>query len=334
MAQVGGRPALVLEGKTAAVAVDLSGGSIVGFRFRDLDLNPLVWNDRDAGTAPRAMGHFLCLDRWGAPSEAERRNGMPYHGEAAQVVWKVGERKGRVAAMSADLPMAGLLVERRIEIAESAAVFTVTETVTNRNPLGRVYNMVQHPSIGPPFLDEETVVDSNGRRGFMQSTPGPNPEEPSVYWPQALKDGQPVNLRYLRDDPMPNVVSYVIEDEDGWVTAVNPKHGLLIGYVWKRDEYPWLNLWRHVENGRPLARGLEFGTTGLHQPYPILVRKGHIFGAPLVSFLDAGERTTRSYVAFLAKVPDGYKGVASVRRTPGGIEIEERGPDPRRITIE
>ena len=136
------------------------------------------------------------------------------------------------------------------------------EQVTNTNKLGRVYNMVQHPTIGPPFLDETTVIDANGRKGLISYRPLPNPEEPAVYWPQALKDGQPVNIRYLVNDHDPNVAAYTIDDEYGWVVACNASKGLLIGYLWKAREYPWLIDWRHVEKGKPFAEvGVRY-----HQP--------------------------------------------------------------------
>ena len=49
------------------------------------------------------------------------------------------------------------------------SVARVVEVVTNARPIGRVYNMVQHPSIAAPFLTAaDTVVDCNGRRGFAQ----------------------------------------------------------------------------------------------------------------------------------------------------------------------
>jgi hypothetical protein len=74
-----------------------------------------------------------------------------------------------------------------------------------------------------------------------------------------------------------------------------------------------------------LARGLEFGTTGLHQPFPVLVKKGRIFGQPLLDFLDAGESHTRSYIGFLSKIPAGYAGVASVTRLAEEFILVERG---------
>jgi hypothetical protein len=332
---VKGRRSLVLDGSAAQVVVDIAGGSIVSFQFQDQKLNPLVWGEKGEQTAPRPMGHFLCLDRWGAPSEAEKNNGMPFHGEAAQVVWKIlsdaVKSDGAIhAEMAAVLPMAGLEVRRRVTLREKEAVLTVSETVTNRNKLGSLYNMVQHPTIGPPFLDETTLVDSNARKGFMQSSPLPNPEEPAVYWPQALKESEAVDLRRLGDDPIPNVVSFTVDEENGWATASNAAKGLLIGYIWKNEEYPWFNVWRHVENGRPLARGLEFGTTGLHQPFGILVAKGRIFGRPIYGYLDANEAVKKSYAVFLFKIRQDYKGVAAVVYKNGKLVLRERGGGPEK----
>ena len=187
-----GRRSLVLKGDRVSLVVDVLGGSFVDFRLAGNDVNPLVWANDGPVDQPRSMSHFLCLDRWGLPSEAEKANGMPGHGEASKVAWKTlsePARKGRFieARQSATLPMAGIRVERTVRLSASGAAFHVDETVTNENKLGRIYNMVQHPTIGPPFLGTDTVVDSNARQGFMQSSPMPNPEHPTVVWPQALK---------------------------------------------------------------------------------------------------------------------------------------------------
>ncbi|MEZ5391872.1 MAG: hypothetical protein R2724_03115 [Bryobacterales bacterium] len=325
-AQAQVRPAFTASNDHASVTVDLLGGSIVDFRLAGGDLNPLVWSNDAKPAEAKPMSHFLCLDRWGQPSPAELANGMPFHGEATRVRWT---DQGR-GVLSARLPLAGLRIERTVRMLDGAA-FRVDETVTNENKLGRVYNMVQHPTIGPPFLDEHVLVDSNARQGFMQSSPLPNPEVPAIAWPMAWKDAQPVDLRRLTDDPLPNVCSFVIDGETGWVTAYSPTHRLIVGYVWKTADYPWLNIWRHVADGKPLARGLEFGTTGLHQPFPALVRKKEIFGRPLLDYLDAGESKTRSYVAFLAQAPADLSGVGAVE-TDGGLTLTERGGE-RKIAV-
>jgi hypothetical protein len=328
----------VLNSPAAKLVVDLGGGSIVDFHLAGDGLNPLRWiGPADENAVLRPMAHFLCLDRWGQPSEAELRNGMPFHGEAARVRWREFDAPERsdgtiLAAMGATLPMAGLEVRRTVRLSEATAVFSISETVTNRNKLGRVYNMVQHATIGPPFLDETTVVDSNAQRGFMQSSPMPNPEQPEVRWPEASKRGQPVDLRHLTSDPDPNVVSFVVDGEFGWVTATNASKGLLLGYMWRTADYPWLNIWRHVADGRPLARGLEFGTTGLHQPFKVLTTKPSIFGRPTFTYLDAGESATRSYAAFLIKAPLDFRGVDRVVYRGGQLVVHElRGE--RELTI-
>ncbi len=333
-----GRRTVRLESPTAAVVIDLGGGSIVDFHLAG-GLNPLRWlGPGDEDKPFRPMAHFLCLDRWGAPSDAELRNGMLFHGEASRVEWKLlsgpEHQNGRiVASMEATLPLAGLDVRRTITLSEPATVFSVSETVINRNKLGRIYNMVQHATIGPPFLDETTVVDANAQKGFMQSSPLPNPEQPGIRWPEGIKDGKPVDLRRLTNDPDPNVTSFVMDGELGWVTATNASQELLIGYIFKTADYPWLNIWRHIQNGKPLARGLEFGTTGLHQPFKVLLGKPQILGRPTFTYLDAEEEATRVYTAFLLKVPRDFAGVNQVVYRAGRIVVQERGGSGREMSI-
>ncbi|MEP7363615.1 MAG: hypothetical protein ABI972_10200 [Acidobacteriota bacterium] len=322
----------VLENTAVRAVFDLAGGSLVEFQLRDKPLNPLTWESPGEPGVPRPRGHFICFDRWGQPSAAELKNGMPFHGEATRVRWKLDSSAAAEARMSVALPIAGLTMDRTAKLAGGAAL-RVTETVTNRNKLGRMFNLVQHATIAPPFLDEATVVDANARKGFMQSSPMPNPEEPPVWWPQALQEGRSVDLRHLTDDHNPNVVSYVVDEEYGWVTAASPSKGLLIGYIWRVREYPWLNIWRNVEKGKPTARGLEFGTTGLHQPFETLIAKGRIFGRRLYGYLDANASETRSYAAFLAKIPSGYAGAAKVTYDGTKLTIAERGSE-QTIAIE
>lgn len=336
-----GRKQVVLEGQCALLSVDVAGGSIVDFHLNDQKLNPLTWNYPEKGdTKPRFMGHFICFDRWGAPSAQESKNGMPFHGEAATVEWDVlsspAKRNGKVTAeMRCRLPIGGMELKRAITLAENTPIVTVREEITNINALGRLYNIVQHATLGPEYLDESVLVDSNAWKGFAQGEALPTPEEPALYWPKFVYKGELSDLRNLRDNQDPNVTSFVFADslEYGWVTAVNPVKGLLIGYTWKLSEYPWLNIWRHVEDGKPGARGLEFGTSGLHQPYDVLVAKGKIFGHPLYEYIDAGQTVTKSYTMFLSRVPEGYEGVKDVRFRNGDIVISERGDGAKEIVV-
>ncbi len=339
------RPSLTLQGATARLEIDLAGGAIGGFIRTGSTpgggLNPLDWGTpRTTDTAPHGHGHFLCLDRWGPPSKAEGANGMPYHGEAASVLWQAdaapAESGGAIrTVLSARLPLAGLAVRRTVQLASHSAFAVVREEVTNEGKLGRVYNIVQHPTIAPPFLDATTLVDCNGGRGFAQEGAMPNPEEPTTRWPNAVdRDGTRADLRHLTSDPRPAVTSFAIDADIGWVTATSPARRLLIGYLWRTRDYPWVSLWRAVQDGHPSARGLEFGSTGLHQPFPILTRKGRIFDRPLFDYLDAKESTTRSYAMFLADLPPEFRGVERIERRGDDWILVERGPGTsRRIPV-
>jgi hypothetical protein len=108
---------------------------------------------------------------------------------------------------------------------------------------------------------------------------------------------------------------------------------LLIGYIWTTSDYPWLNIWRHVVNGKPAARGLEFGTTGLHQPVGILVAKGKIFDRPIYAYIDAGQTVTRSYAAFLFTIPPDYRGVERIRYDSGRLTLLEHSGGPARDLV-
>ena len=341
---------VVLRNNTAQLSLALGGGGIVEFRFLDGDVNPLNWEispelEPKLKDKPYLRGHFLCLDRWGAPSAAEEKNGVPFHGEAPRIVWDVLKQtqrrtQKRYAEMGCVLKLAGMRVKRRIWLDEAEAIFTVTEEVTNINKLGRIYNIVQHPSIAPPFLDEMTLVDSNAEYGFEQGGPIPVASKSAARWPKMDIRGRIVDLRQFKNSPSEtsehDVSSFMFNksDEFGWVTACNSRTRLLIGYIWKTQEYPWLNIWRYLQKGRVTARGLEFGTTGYHQPYDKLVRQGLILDRPLYEYIDAGRTVKKSYVGFLASIPNDYEGVASVKSGGGRLMLfERRKQNPRTITL-
>ena len=350
MFQGGGMDHVTLKGSVAQVSVAMGGGGLVEFRMSDQPTNPLNWElaaelePRTKGT-PYLRGHFLCFDRWGAPTEAEISNGIPFHGEAPRIAWRLDRapesKSGLVTAdMSCDLPVAGFKVTRQIRLVESQPLVAVTERVTNSNKTGRVYNMVQHPTIAPPFLAATTEVDSNARQGFVQEAGPPKSAQSAATWPNVVVSGQAVDLRYLKDPSAgatgSDVSSFVFDsaDEYGWVTAASPASRLLIGYVWRPREYPWLNIWRHVLKGRIAARGLEFGTTGYHQTYPVLVRTGRVLDRPLFEYLDTGETVQKSYGMFLLRIPEDFRGVARVALEPGRLVVTERGSPARTLSLE
>ena len=339
----------ILNNGIVQVSVASSGGGITDFRFLDHAVNPLNWEiERDPASTekPYLRGHFLCLDRWGAPSNAEAENGMTFHGEAAYASWRLVDRgesaeSRQEAEMICELPIAQMTVRRVMWLEDNQAVLVVREQITNTGKLGRIYNIVQHPSVAPPFLDSATIVDSNAQYGFVQGSVMPESVAAADLWPNTMIEGELVDLRRFQNDETgtrySDVSTFIFDDaqEYGWVTASSPNTGFLLGYLWRVKEYSWLAIWRALSNGRVAARGLEFGTTGLHQPYAELVRVGRILGRSIYEYIDANEIVEKSYMAFLVKIPHDFQGIAEINYNDGRLElIERRDRNPRIFSLE
>lgn len=142
-----------------------------------------------------------------------------------------------------------------------------------------------------------------------------------VEWPIVNDiEGNSINLKNPASS-YSSVYSFIVNplNDYGWITALSPKHNLLFGYLWKRDHYPWINLWQHYNKNNIQYRGLEFGTTGIHQPFEeILNTATTLFGSKTYAYIDAGQTITKSYFSFLSSIPKDFKGVENV-----GIEEDK-----------
>lgn len=166
------------------------------------------------------------------------------------------------------------------------------------------------PTVGPPFLSEETLINSNAAQGFSHAFQYPDPYRNTDHFPQAHLDEaglEPFDLR-LSSEPINYLSRHIFSETDtyGWVTAYDPVSGLVFGYVWETEAYPWINFWQHWQDGRPVAKGLEFGTAGVEKPYQQLLERDTTFhGVRSWEYLDAGEAVEKSYLAFLFDIgPD------------------------------
>ncbi len=324
-----------LENSKMVLLVNLSGGAYIDFHLKENPLNPVNWKTENPEEPP-FMGHFLCLDRWGPPTEAEKANGFGHHGEVATREWKLQkqfQKEGYISTckMSCRLPLSGLRVTRKIKLSENEPVFHVTEEIENLNKFGRMFNMVQHVTLAPPFLDSTTLFDNNTEKGFEDKEDGSlNQEEPIMKWPETVHEGEPISLRRFQY-PWPRVSSFVFGDDQeyGWATACNPGKNLLVGYFWRTKDFPWINFWRDMEDGIPKAFGIEFGTTGLHEPFPVVAQKGKIFDRNIYDFIDAGEIISKSFTAFLFQVPIDYQGVEKMEFNDSYFRITERSENSR-----
>ncbi len=116
--------------------------------------------------------------------------------------------------------------------------------------------------------------------------------------------------------------THIIEDDYGWVTANTPEHNLAIGYLWKKSEYPWINVWHHSIDDSPVAKGIEFGTTGIGKPYEDLLKVDtRFYGYNSFEYLDAGQSQVKSFICFLIPLPTNDGEIKNVSLVDSGIEI-------------
>jgi hypothetical protein len=110
----------------------------------------------------------------------------------------------------------------------------------------------------------------------------------------------------------------------GFVTAINLEHGLLLGYLFRREEYPWLQEWMNYPSNLALSRGLEFGTQPFDVPRRQTVEMGKMFDVPAFRWLPAKSKIGSRFLLFYTRVPKGFAQVDDVRQEGGALVIEDK----------
>ena len=287
-----------IQNSKAILQVDLAGGAIIDFHLKENSINPLNFNFSHAqmpannkkGAAYK--GHFACIGRWGKPSKNEMQRGVPNHGQPGNLFWDVQPNSNEsLCKISVTSPIEGLEVNKTIKIDKTNPIIIVTEKIKNINSLGRLFNIVQHPTLSKPFLTNDIVIDCNADMGFNQLSLDDTKLNISK-WPIGKSpDIHKTNLS-KPTKAHDSIFSFLVNKKFklGWITAYSPSHQLMIGYIWRKADYPWINLWQKWIGTEIKYKGIEFGTTGVHKPFKeIIMRHPKIFGENTFSYIDTDE---------------------------------------------
>src|SRR5437867_11831136 len=346
-------PGLVLSNDRLEVTILEQGGAFASLALRDDPdrLNPL-WDParmtREAGQkrpAGTGVGHFVCVDGFGPVSPEEQAAGLPGHGEAHRQAWKLvsSTREGGVvtAAFSAELPLTQERFSRTVRIRDGEQVVYVASELENLLAFDRPVCWAEHATIGAPFLEpEKTVVDLPARRSrTRRHDKDPGPLSHRLAYLQEftcpiapLAAGGLVDLRAA--PPNPNSLDHTTclldpERPLAFVTALHLEKRLLVGWLFKREEFPWLQSWENYTPNLKMARGLEFSTQPFDVPRREVIDMGRMFDAPVYRWLPARSRIRSSFLIFYTRVPDGFRRVDDVRLEQGKLQIEDRGSEKR-----
>jgi hypothetical protein len=318
-----GRRAAAIENDALRVTVLYEGGHIAEVLDKRAGVNPLwtpPWtsiepSEYDSARHPEygdgidarllsgIMGHNLCLDVFGAPSDEEFAAGVGVHGESSVAPYEI-EGGGSSLAMRATFPLAGLAFERTIELRGQAA--RIAESVTNLGATDRPIAWTQHVSLGPPFLvpGQTQFRASAGRSMVFEGqfgaddylTPGAEFD-----WPMAGG----ADLRVFNGPPRSSAFTTHRMDgagERAFFTAWSPEHRLAFGYSWKAADFPWMGIWEENRsrthapwNGVTIARGMEFGVSPMPESRRAMIDRGRLLGAPGYRWLPARATASAQY---------------------------------------
>jgi hypothetical protein len=343
-----GSPSVVLASSKMQLTIMKKGSTLASLVLTDdpEKLSPL-WNPmrmaRELGHEAKyegGAGLFVCVDGFGPTSPEEKAAGLPGHGEAHTEQFAVqSQRRASSTAitLTAKLPIVQEQFTRTFRVVDGENVISVESELENLMGFDRPVNWAEHATIGTPFLEPGvTVVDVSGSRS--KTRPYPKVDMGAVQrrlkpgqdfqWPLAPGlDGKPVDLRQT---PLhPHFLDHAVtlldpKRELEWATALQPKKRLILGYVFKRAEYPWLQYWGNYPPTLKMARGMEFGT----QPFDVsrreVISAGPMFDTPTYRWLPAKSKIKTRFLIFYAHVPEGFTKVDEVTVENGQIVITDR----------
>ncbi|MDR3736636.1 MAG: hypothetical protein P4L10_14025 [Acidobacteriaceae bacterium] len=342
------------------------GGHLAAFRFVDQRGGPQqnvlweapwttidpdqIWTEKMSGLygPPQTgrflagfTGHALCLDYFGDAPAEKAEAGLGLHGEAASTRWTTTDStyldKG-LCRLVANLPVAGLTVERELRLGNRQSVAYVQETVRNNCNTPHRCDWVQHVTFGQPFLDAGVSMLVTSAQSGMTSPfgyEGKSLLSNNQYfsWPYVQNDSGSgsADLRLpftkkgrgflagLRQDP---------RREIEFLAAINWKLRLGVGYCFRRRDFPWMAIWEEncarqdaPWNGKTQARGMEFGTT----PLPIAANCGlankRFSDTPRGCTIAAHGKKTVRYIMFLFALPAEMRSAENVVLARDAISI-------------
>jgi hypothetical protein len=323
-----GRQAVQLENDLLRVTVLKQGGHIAEVFDKRAGVSPLWvphWTSVEPsnfgsaqheqfGTGPDAkllvgiMGHNLCLDLFGGPSEAEAQAGLTVHGEASVDRYDITESADELL-LELTLPMAQLKFSRSIQL--HSQHIRIQEAVANLSAIDRPLAWTQHVTLSPPFLDPATTQfrASLTRSIVSETDPGLNAylsPGAEFTWPLAPQpDGRQADLRQMhKTAPASGYTAHLADParEHAFFVAFAPQFQLAFGYIWRPADFPWLGIWEEncsrqgsPWDGHTVTRGMEFGVSPFPEARREMVERNPLLDTPTYKWLPSRGRLEAKY---------------------------------------
>ncbi len=336
-----GAEGLVLSNGKIDLTVLPKGGAFAAFQLTGDSLNAL-WDParmaREAKARPNfgtSKGHFLCVDGFGPVTREESASGLPGHGEAVRLDWDITSSAESQVAFKVRLPLVQEVLTRKISIAAGEQVALVESEIESELPFDRVMLWAEHATIGAPFLKlGKTIVDQSTLKCQTKPRQGPRtfPGGVDFDWPVVPTETGKFNARVSpSENGTVNHIGCLMDPARSmeFITALDTDSNLMLGYIFPRTDYGWVQHWMNYPTNGMYAWGLEFGM----QPYDMTKREilamTPMFGAPTFRWLPAKGKVATRFAMFLTKVPEQLRQVDDVRWEGGKIVIEDKRASQR-----
>jgi hypothetical protein len=326
------RRAVRIENDDLRVTVLVGGGHIAEISHKKTGVNPL-WSPPWASIEPSSydpavhtsygadseskllsgiMGHNLCLDVFGGPSEAEAAAGITVHGEGSVLPYDI-QLVGDDLFCTVLLQAPMLLFQRHLRL--EGPSLRISETVTNLTACDRAVAWTQHVTLGPPFIENGKTQfrlpatksktfesDFTNGKGYMAIGA-------EFQWPNVPhKNGGTVDLRVFPAYEVSGGYTAHLMDPakaEAYFMAWSPSSRLLFGYRWHREDFPWLGIWEENRsrtnppwNGKTITRGMEFGVSPFPESRREMTERGSLFGERAYRWIPARTSLSVEYSAF------------------------------------
>jgi len=284
------------------------------------------------------MGHFLCLDGFGAPSDQERALGMPFHGEANHqrftVIANKSSSPSRLVTLQATLPLAQETLTRTIEAVDGESLVYVTSELESALSVDRPVSWAEHATIGPPFMEKgKVVVDMPATNCRVRpykpgDIPGHLVPDKDFKWPMApTVNGGEADIRMIpTDHNWLDLASCQMDPTRrlAFVTALHLEKHLVFGYVFRRQDYPWVMSWMNFTGDNRAARGMEFSSQPFDISHHDTVAMSPLFGIPTFRWLPAKSKIESRFLLFYTKVPEQFTKIDDVKLQDGKLTLVDQ----------
>lgn len=295
-------------------------------------------------------GHSLSFDHFGPPSNEETAAGLSTHGEAPAMAWRrLKDRASRQTTLryGCILPESQIDFQRILAIDLTHPVIYCQEQAENLSRHDRPISWNEHVTFGPPFLDCGTTIFDMPATRAKVCPPAYSERiflkpDAEFVWPQApRKDGGQSDLRTVPDIRFGHYTAQLLDPslEIVFISACNPRQRLLVVYVFRRADFPWVGNWeeRHSRTsapwkGKTFCRGMEFSTTPFAVPLRDTIDEGPLFGERTYRWLPARSRISVRFLIMLFAVPEDFAGVKQVSIKRGRASVFESGPGERELS--